>query len=251
MTRMDKKIYDAFEMPPGVANALAHGLCDDPFCWLGLHAVAGGVVMRAVLPGVDDAEVVLGVPASLRVPLQRWSLGQPLFGVFIPDAQVTAAYRLRLRQAGNWSEIEDPYSFPSTLEVSALASFCAGTEVHLHHWMGAVPLTLSQRHGYRFAVWAPNASRVSVVGDFNQWDGRVHVMRRHPAAGVWELFIPGTVVGQHYKYEILAANGDLLLRSDGAVATVESVNRDAACFRAGPDGAAHRCHGTPPAAVNL
>ena len=116
------------------------------------------------------------------------------------------AYRLR---AGRWrhrQEIDDPYRFPPSLlgelDVHLLAE---GTHLRIYDRLGAHPREIDGVAGVAFAVWAPNARRVSVVGDFNNWDGRRHPMRLRPEAGVWEIFIPGVARGALYKYEIKAA----------------------------------------------
>jgi len=217
---MDRMNTDALVLPEGIGAELSQGLCDDPFRWLGMHAGSECVVVRAYLPGIESAEVVLLAADHQSVSMQRWTQDAYLFGAVIPGLDAQVPYRLRVNDGAGWSEIEDPYRFPSTLGPENFASFRAGTDVQLHHWLGAIPMQLFGCPGYRFAVWAPNARRVSVVGDFNRWDGRRHVMRRHHDAGIWELFIPERTEvvkltqGAHYKFEILTPRGELLLKAD-------------------------------------
>jgi 1,4-alpha-glucan branching enzyme len=131
-------------------------------------------------------------------------------------APASFVYRLRVTDAaGRAAEVEDPYRFPPSLTDLDLHLLGEGTHYRLYDKLGAHPARVSGVDGYRFAVWAPNARRVSVVGDWNVWDGRRHPMRLHPANGIWELFVPG--VGDHarYKFEILSASGaPLALKAD-------------------------------------
>ena len=111
-------------------------------------------------------------------------------------------------------EIVDPYQFGQVLSDYDLHLFSEGT--HLRAWekFGAHAMAIGGVPGVHFAVWAPNAQRVSVVGDFNRWDGRVHPMRRLVPSGVWELFVPGLPFGACYKYEFATPEGHLLEKSD-------------------------------------
>src|SRR5690606_18200666 len=124
-------------------------------------------------------------------------------------------YRLRLRAGEFEWEIEDPYAFPPIL--GELDEHLLGEGRHLDQYrqLGAHPRSIDGVEGVAFAVWAPNARRVSVVGDFNAWDGRRHPMRKRVGAGVWELFIPRLERGMTYKYEILGQHGERLpLKAD-------------------------------------
>jgi 1,4-alpha-glucan branching enzyme len=124
-------------------------------------------------------------------------------------------YRLRIDWDGNEVELEDPYRFPPALGEQDLYLFGEGNHHNVYDKLGAHPMTLEGAGGVSFAVWAPSASRVSVVGGFNNWDGRRHVMRKHPGIGVWEIFIPNIGEGEVYKYELKGPNGDLLpLKAD-------------------------------------
>src|SRR5690606_14253154 len=110
---------------------------------------------------------------------------------------------------------DDPYRFPPLLGELDLYLMGEGKHRRLYERMGAHPETIDGIDGVMFAVWAPNAARVSVVGDFNRWDGRCHVMRRRHESGIWELFIPGLERGETYKYEIKGPEGQLLpLKAD-------------------------------------
>ena len=125
------------------------------------------------------------------------------------------AYRLRREDGGPVTEIDDPYRFPSLLGELDLHLLGEGKDLRIYDHLGAHPREIEGVAGVAFAVWAPNARRVSVVGSFNNWDGRCHPMRLRPEDGIWEIFIPGVAVGAIYKYEIKAATGELLpLKAD-------------------------------------
>ncbi|MDR0965925.1 MAG: 1,4-alpha-glucan branching protein GlgB [Myxococcales bacterium] len=138
-------------------------------------------------------------------------------------------YRLRLFNEGGTWEIDDPYAFSSLLTEYDLHLLREGTHQKLWDKLGSHLTTRDGVDGVEFAVWAPSARRVSVVGDFNSWDGRRHPMRKHEGNGLWELFIPGLELGQNYKYEILPPVGDVcLLKVDPVAFQVEVPPKTAA-----------------------
>ena len=119
------------------------------------------------------------------------------------------AYRLRIRFSdGNVFETYDPYAFPPVLTDYDLYLSGEGTHYQNYEKLGAHVREVAGVRGVHFAVWAPNAQRVSVVGDFNSWDGRVHPMRNRGASGIWEIFMPGLDEGEIYKFEILSRVGN-------------------------------------------
>jgi 1,4-alpha-glucan branching enzyme len=194
-------------------EALVRGEHRDPFGLLGPHAGPGGAtIVRAFLPG---SRSVIVVPADgAAATLQRVHPD----GLWAGPASVApgARYRLRVEDAaGRVEDVEDPYRFPSTLSSYDLHLMGEGTHYRLYERLGAHPVTIEGVTGVRFAVWAPNARRVSVVGDWNNWDGRRHPMRLHPGNGVWELFLPGVPEDSRYKFEILAGSGEpIALKAD-------------------------------------
>ena len=199
--------------PPDV-EAIVRGRHGDPFAVLGPHRVETetGPVMaiRAFLPDAEAAQVVPIGGGSPSRPMTRIH-PDGLFEAIFSDSAEPFPYRLEARDSGGLTtSLEDPYRFPSTLGDLDLLLLGEGTHYESYDKLGAHPCILAGVPGVVFAVWAPNASRVSVVGDFNRWDGRRHPMRRHPGVGVWEAFIPGLGDGVVYKYEILAASGELL-----------------------------------------
>ncbi|MCX8100885.1 MAG: 1,4-alpha-glucan branching protein GlgB [Geminicoccaceae bacterium] len=185
----------------------------DPFAVLGPHAVPGGVAIRAFVPGADALEVV-GLDGTLLGALARRH-ADGFFEGLLEGRELPLAYRLRARREG-WSwELEDPYRFGPVLGELDEYLLREGTHRRLWETLGAHPRVHEGTAGIAFAVWAPNASRVAVVGDFNGWDGRVHPMRKRLASGVWELFLPAVPEGARYKYELKDRDGRLLpLKAD-------------------------------------
>ncbi len=221
----------ALQIDPHAAQALADGLAPDPFALLGPHAVerngaAGSrdTVVRAFVP---PAEAVEAIDAGGTVLAQLSAVQTP--GLFCGRIPTGAAYRLRIHWPGGlMQETEDPYCFGLLLGEIDLHLFAEGTHLQLGRCLGAQVMEIDGIPGARFAVWAPNARRVSVVGDFNAWDGRRHPMRKRVEAGIWELFIPRLPIGTLYKYEILGAQGLLPLKADPVALEVEMPPRTAA-----------------------
>lgn len=200
------------------ANALIQGTHRDPFSLLGLHSDAKGSFLRVFMPGAVGVDVLDREDDTLRSCLTSMQIP----GLFAARLSHSAPYRLRIRWPQGEQITEDPYSFGLLLGEMDLYLLGEGNHRNLGHCLGAQPMTVEGVQGVRFAVWAPNARRVSVVGNFNSWDGRRHVMRlRHPA-GVWELFVPRLGPGESYKYEILEPQGTLGLRADPIALATEA-----------------------------
>ena len=195
----------------GQASALAGGDCGDPFGVLGLHAEKPDrLVVRCYYPGASRAWVI--DPAGSEVAELEQTYEPGFFTGSIPER---IDYRLRLALPARTIEIEDPYRFPPVLGDLDMHLLSEGTHLKLYERLGAQLLEIDGVKGASFAIWAPNARRVSVVGEFNDWDGRRHPMRKRIEAGVWELFLPGLRGGELYKFEIKAADGKLLpLKAD-------------------------------------
>lgn len=189
----------------GEIAALLAARHPDPFALLGPHVVPGGVVLRAFLPGAEALEALAGGAAH---PLERRDAAG-FFEGLLPGASLPLAYRLRARRGADAWEVTDPYAFGPTLGPLDDHLFVEGTHARLFERLGAHPCTHEGSAGVRFAVWAPGALRVSVVGDFNAWDGRRHPMRKRVDSGLWEIFLPGLTPGARYKYEILGRDGAL------------------------------------------
>lgn len=195
------------------ADALLSATHSDVFSVLGMHPSSTGnqLVVRALIPNATAIDVIAS-KGKRRVASLQCIDEAGLFEGTMGRRRKLFDYSLRVCFDGVTVEIDDAYRFPSLLDENDLYLFCEGTHERLYQWMGAHPREIEGVHGVLFTVWAPAAKRVSVVGDFNHWDGRRHVMRPHPGAGVWEIFIPGVDQGELYKFEVLAANGELLPR---------------------------------------
>ncbi|WP_371820297.1 1,4-alpha-glucan branching protein GlgB [Verticiella alkaliphila] len=188
-------------------DALMHARHADPFAVLGPHDTENGREIRAWMPGAVSIEAVAADGEDV----------QTLHAVrdgFFRGAGPQGTYRLRVQWPHGTHETEDPYAFGNILDESDLHAFREGRHGALDERLGAHACTWHGVAGTRFAVWAPNARRVSVVGDFNSWDGRRHPMRLRFTAGVWELFLPGVGPGSRYKFEILGAHGGVSQRAD-------------------------------------
>ena len=202
--------------PAGAADAsaldvLLQGRHHEPHAVLGAHPAGDGVVVRAMHPDASSAEVLL--PGGRAVAMERTNEG--LFAALLPDASLPMSYRIRLTFAnGDRWERDDPYRFLPTVGEVDVHLFNEGTHRRLWEKLGAHPMTVDGVPGVAFAVWAPTAQRVSVVGDFNRWDGRVYPMRALGSSGVWELFVPGIAAGALYKFEILTRAGDIRIKTD-------------------------------------
>jgi 1,4-alpha-glucan branching enzyme len=177
----------------------------DPFAVLGPHDAADGLTwITAWLPGAAAVEA-LGQTGSVALPPAHDA------GLFSGPADVGPNYRLRARWAdGSVVVLEDPYRFGPVLGEMDVWLLAEGSHLRPFEVLGATTRQMGGVEGTAFAVWAPNASRVSVVGDFNGWDGRRHPMRLRRECGVWELFLPGIAAGTRYKFELLDAASRLL-----------------------------------------
>nr|WP_256476447.1 1,4-alpha-glucan branching protein GlgB [Siccirubricoccus soli] len=195
-------------------ESLIEGRHGDPFAVLGLHEG----VLRCFLPG---ARAVTALAREDGAELARLEPVHPA-GLFEGRMARPGPYRLRIQWPEAVEEVEDPYSFGLLLGPLDLHLFAEGRHFGLGRVFGAQPMVVDGIPGVRFALWAPNARRVSVVGAFNNWDGRRHPMRRRQEAGVWELFIPRLTPGALYKYELLGPDGGLLpLKADPCALATE------------------------------
>jgi len=188
-------------------DAIVDGRHADPFGVLGVHSAGGRRLVRSFQPQAQSVELIDVDGEVLTVMDTIHDKG--LFVGELPARK--RRYRLRLRyRDGRVVDTEDPYRFPTSLGELDLYLFGEGSHGKIYNCLGAHGMNLLGVAGTRFAVWAPNASRVSVIGDFNDWDGRRHVMRLHPGNGIWEIFLPGVGQGALYKFELLDKGGKLL-----------------------------------------
>ncbi|MWD27836.1 1,4-alpha-glucan branching protein GlgB [Aquicoccus sp. SCR17] len=189
-------------------EAILRGQHGDPFRILGLHrAEGGGLWLNVFAPDAAEIEVL----DRRGRPLGRMEMIHPegFFHAVFSGKSKPFPYRLRCSRDGEQWDRHDPYGFGPVLGEMDEYLLAEGRHEELYLRLGAHPMEHGGVPGVSFAVWAPNARRVSVVGDFNSWDGRRHPMRRRGAAGIWEIFLPGLEAGAIYKYEILNAYGHL------------------------------------------
>ena len=181
----------------------------DPFHYLGAHRQGEGWVVRAFNPNASRAWIE--TPGGWVAPTLA---DRGLFEFRSPQAP-PRPWRVRFDEDTSRRETFDPYAFPPEISEHDLFLFNSGRLYQAHRTLGAIVRERDGIAGTRFAVWAPNAERVSVVGDFNRWDGRRHPMASRGASGVWELFIPDVAPGALYKFEIRSRpSGELLIKSD-------------------------------------
>ncbi len=198
-------------LAPHDIEALIHARASDVFALLGLHQIDGVPYVRALLPNAAGVRVVARADGRTLGTLTRIEAA----GLFAGPIDEAVPYRLDIDWHGVSQEVEDAYSFGGLLDYDALRRLSSGDPYAVLECLGARPLVIDGVPGVRFAVWAPNARRVSVVGDFNAWDGRRHPMRLRHEAGVWELFIPRIAEGARYKYELIGPGGEVLpLKAD-------------------------------------
>ena len=200
-------------------KAIMGGDHGDPFGVLGPHLVSTdtgpAVAVRAFLPSTEAARVVPLEPGLSPRKMERVH-PEGLFEALFPGSREPFPYRLEIVDGrGEVFLVDDAYRFPPILSDYDLHLLGEGTHYKAYERLGAHPRVVEGVAGVAFAVWAPNARRVSVVGDFDQWDGRRHPMRLHPGNGIWEIFIPGLAEGARYKFEIIPRSGEpLALKAD-------------------------------------
>ena len=199
--------------PAEVLELVIRGDYHDPFSVLGMHRERGKLVVRALLPGAVSAAVVDGKTGNILAPMQRLGDTALLFAE-IPGRKELFRYRLKIDWGTHEQELEDAYRFPPVLGDIDVWLLSEGTHHRPYEKLGAHPAVMDDVSGVSFAVWAPNAQRVSVVGDFNGWDGRRHMMRFRHECGVWEMFVPHVMPGDLYKYEIRDIDGNVRLKAD-------------------------------------
>ncbi len=235
MSRAWKKpVTSGCEWRPDQAaiRAIVEGRHVDPFSILGPHRCADGLSIRVFAPAADKVDAV-GAEGQVLASLEK--LDDAGFFAGVVDATPGEAYRLRLSSGDTEWEEDDPYRYQTILGEMDLYLMAEGTHRRLYEKLGAHPVDRDGTSGVIFAVWAPNAQRVGVVGDFNGWDSRRHPMRKRHDVGVWELFVPGVQPDALYKFAIFGAQGAPLPLKSDPLAFAEEV----------PPSTASRVHGLP------
>ena len=205
---MDKVLYDLMDWA-GIEE-LVYSEAAEPGRLLGPHLVDEGLLIMAFIPHVSEIAVKLG---GKVYPMEQQDEAG-VYGVLIPR-KTKAVYTLLVTyETGVKAELSDPYAFGSQYTEAELKKFDSGIYYDVYKKMGAHPMEIGGVSGVYFSVWAPCAVRVSVVGDFCQWDGRRYQMNRNGDSGVFELFIPGLKPGDIYKYEIKNRKGEPMLKAD-------------------------------------
>jgi 1,4-alpha-glucan branching enzyme len=197
-------------------DAIVAGTSDDPFAVLGRHRVVvdgnPALLIRTMQPAASDVQLV----TDDRVFGMQRRRSDGLFEATVPleGRAEDFAYRFRVREGSITRDVVDPYQFGQILTDFDLHLFSEGTHYRAWEKLGAHRITVGSATGVHFAVWAPNAQRVSVIGDFNHWDGRTHAMRRLVPSGIWEIFVPDLSDGDCYKFEVRTTAGHLLHKAD-------------------------------------
>ncbi len=201
-------------LSPQDLNLLLRAEHADPFGVLGLHSVNGTQVVRALRPDAKTLAVVDRADPKTKFEAQRIAEAG-VFEAAINGRSDRFDYVLEVTNwAGNTIQVADPYSFGPLLGELDMHLYCEGTHYEIYRKLGAHLMEVNGHAGVLFSVWAPNAQRVSVVGDFNGWDGRLHPMRKRVEAGIWEIFIPGVGEQAHYKFELRNCFGQTVLKGD-------------------------------------
>ena len=207
----------------------------DVFAYLGRHRLAeGDEVVRVLIPGAVSVDIVNRHSGELIVPSEKID-ERGFFVAVLPDDAPDYALRIRYTEDTEPVIEEDPYHFSSALQDMDSWLLAEGKHLRPYETLGAHFAELDGVKGVRFAVWAPNAQRVSVIGEFNNWDGRRHVMRFHRDNGIWDIFIPAVKLNALYKFEIRDANGNVREKADPYAFGAELRPTTASIVRGLPD----------------
>ncbi len=206
--------FEIVGLPQNELAAFLAASHSDPFRILGPHRVGNDLVIRVFRPDAENIDIVTSAAPGKKIRVERLDR-QGFFQAVLPDMPRDIDYQIEITgwNGKTWSA-RDPYAYGTIMGEVDLHLFAEGNHLQIYEKFGAHLRTIGGVEGVYFAVWAPNALRVSVVGDFNGWDGRVNPMRKLLGSGVWELFLPDVKEGTHYKFELKTFTGALLLKSD-------------------------------------
>ena len=196
-----------------VINQFFDGTHSDPFSVLGMHETDNGIEIRALLPDACRVSVIDKENQDTVCELDCLD-DRGFFAGVVPQTHDFFAYQLQVYWGKESQILEDPYRYHLMMNDLDEWLLAEGSFLRPYEVLGAHFIECDGVSGVNFRLWAPNAKRVSVVGDFNYWDGRRHPMRLHPASGVWELFLPKVALGQLYKFELIDCHGNLRLKAD-------------------------------------
>ena len=204
-------------MTTAVTQAIIDGFFDasngDPFATLGMHETEQGIEIRTLLPDANRVVVIERESGKEITELDCVDERGFFVGV-IPNCRHFFAYQLQVFWGNESQIVEDPYRFHPMIDDLEQWLLSEGSMLRPYEVLGAHFMECDGVSGVNFRLWAPNARRVSIVGDFNYWDGRRHPMRFHLKSGVWELFLPKASLGQLYKFELIDCHGNLRLKAD-------------------------------------
>ena len=207
---MRNKLYKLMNWP--LIEEIIYSECDNPHALLGPHKVGGQTMVQAYFPGAESVSVVYEKTGeTVRMELAD---EDGFFAVLLPGGELPIYHYEVKKDEGSVETWGEPYRFKPQITKNDADKFKNGIHYTVYEKLGAHPMKLEGVKGTYFAVWAPGARRVSVVGDFNSWDGRVHQMRRLWDSGIFEIFVPGAGEGQNYKFELKLKNGLTYLKAD-------------------------------------
>lgn len=207
---MDEKLYNLCDWAE--IEAIVYSEHDNPHKILGPHVTEDGIMISTFMP---TAVSVMLKPDKTEKEYEMEMVDESgYFSVLIQGKKIPSYTFLYTFDNGTTMEVRDPYAFEPVIDAMDMKKFESGSHYTIYEKMGAHPMTINGVEGVLFAVWAPNAIRVSVVGDFNLWDGRKHPMRRLGDSGIFEVFIPGIKAGEIYKYELKVKGGLVILKTD-------------------------------------
>ena len=207
---MSDKLYELMDWPE--IETIVYSEESEPRRILGPRVTEDGILIQCFLPGAVQARILLTKEKQTHDMVMEDEAG--FFAVLIPGNKIPK-YKVETEdEEGKKKQFYDPYSFEPKISLDEEQQFCAGICYEIYEKLGAHTMTINGVSGVYFAVWAPSALRVSVVGDFNHWDGRVHQMNRLAVSGIFEIFIPGIKPGALYKYEIKAKGSLVYLKAD-------------------------------------
>ena len=211
---MYEELYGMMNWP--VIEGIEYTDIDNPHDILGIHETEKGLLVQAFIPDADKVQIKYSNKLS-----DMFKMDDAGFYAILLDAKKTVNYKFIVTRGENEYEMEDPYSFEIGNDIKDINKFNAGIGYNAYELFGAHKKVINKVEGIYFRVWAPEAVRVSVVGEFNNWDGRLCQMSKVDNTGVFEIFVPGVSEGAIYKYEIKKKGGDNILKSDPFAFEVE------------------------------